>query len=359
MHFQPSHWPVNPLMSSSAETEIVPCILPLEDASMSDHSDWELIPQLTENKCIHCQEVTTQLLIQCVICQLHLCGRCLLHLVPAICRQCASAVAASASSPSLPPPAADLVSAPRASTKPLRGILKPAYGLQSPPAAFAQARVTLQGLPLPAGLPAPLTDLQVAFPLPKTEHQYTPKEYKYDMFLQAMELYELENPDTSMKARKEAATKMATEALYAESFMVNQRTTQGLWRPSRAWTKVCQQACMAANPEALYQVETPIRTVEPVRRVVAATESRSAWTSPLLGAWTELALDAEAAKVYQRIALKWQGLVTRIQTRKRWSDHGRLLNYSKNGLPQKLNGKPQGFGKHEGRWGWREISPFW
>ena len=112
------------------------------------------------------------------------------------------------------------------------------------------------------------------YPCPRTCTTLAEME-RYEM---AMKLYELENPNSSMKARKEAATKMArdlpmaTEALYAERLRVNQRTL--LRRPGG---QVCQQACMAANPEALYQVERPIRTVEPVRRVAVATGSYSAW----------------------------------------------------------------------------------
>ena len=55
----------------------------------------------------------------------------------------------------------------------------------------------------------------------------------------------------------------------------------------------------------------------------------------------------------------WQRLVSKIQSRKAWSDRGRMLNYAKHGLPKNLDGKPTGFGKHLGRWGWREIRSNW
>ena len=54
----------------------------------------------------------------------------------------------------------------------------------------------------------------------------------------------------------------------------------------------------------------------------------------------------------------WQKLVKRIQDRKRWSQLGHTLKYSKNGLPKK-EGPATGFGKHIGRWSWREIAFCW
>ena len=57
--------------------------------------------------------------------------------------------------------------------------------------------------------------------------------------------------------------------------------------------------------------------------------------------------------------LRWQNLVAKIQARKQWSDRGRMLNYAKHGVPRNLDGKPTGFGKHLGRWAWREIRPSW
>ena len=70
-------------------------------------------------------------------------------------------------------------------------------------------------------------------------------------------------------------------------------------------------------------------------------------------------LVAEAPSNRERGEYRWRRLVMKIQTRKRWSDWGRLQNYAKNGLPKNLDGKPTGFGKHLGRWGWREIAFEW
>ena len=56
------------------------------------------------------------------------------------------------------------------------------------------------------------------------------------------------------------------------------------------------------------------------------------------------------------MGLRWRLLVQRIQARKKWSDKGRILNYSRNGLPRNLDDHATSFGKHLGRWGYREIA---
>eukprot|EP00959_Pyramimonas_sp_CCMP1952_P190904 3992447-Pyramimonas_sp.AAC.1 len=55
---------------------------------------------------------------------------------------------------------------------------------------------------------------------------------------------------------------------------------------------------------------------------------------------------------------RWQRLVLRIQSRKRWSQQAQLLKYAKNGCPKKFT-EAKGFGAHIGRWSWREISYEW
>ena len=60
-----------------------------------------------------------------------------------------------------------------------------------------------------------------------------------------------------------------------------------------------------------------------------------------------------------RIANKWQRLAAVMQRRRRWHAHGQALNYAKNGLPRNLDGPARGFGRHLGRWGWREIASSW
>ena len=59
------------------------------------------------------------------------------------------------------------------------------------------------------------------------------------------------------------------------------------------------------------------------------------------------------------IGHRWQRLVSIIQERRRWSMRGMLLNYTRNGIPKRLDGPARGFGKHLGRWGWREIRSSW
>ena len=55
----------------------------------------------------------------------------------------------------------------------------------------------------------------------------------------------------------------------------------------------------------------------------------------------------------------WHRFVQNIQGRKRWSARGTMMNYSKNGMPRSIHGPARGQGHHIGRWGWREISPWW
>ena len=73
----------------------------------------------------------------------------------------------------------------------------------------------------------------------------------------------------------------------------------------------------------------------------------------------EAAMVAEVPLVPARGKDRWCRLVMRIQFRKRWSDRGRMQNYAKHGMPENLDGPPTGFGKHIGRWGWREITYHW
>ena len=67
---------------------------------------------------------------------------------------------------------------------------------------------------------------------------------------------------------------------------------------------------------------------------------------------------SKTKELYPEELNSWQKLVKRIQDRKRWSQLGHTLKYSKNGVPKK-EGPATGFGKHIGRWSWREIAFCW
>ena len=56
---------------------------------------------------------------------------------------------------------------------------------------------------------------------------------------------------------------------------------------------------------------------------------------------------------------QWQRLMAKAQERRKWSARGQALNYAKNGMPKNLDGPARGFGKHLGRWGWREMASRW
>ena len=71
------------------------------------------------------------------------------------------------------------------------------------------------------------------------------------------------------------------------------------------------------------------------------------------------AMVADVPLVPVRGTNRWIRLVKRIQSGKRWSDWGRMQNYAVHGMPKNLDDPPTGFGKHLGRWGWREITYHW
>ena len=56
---------------------------------------------------------------------------------------------------------------------------------------------------------------------------------------------------------------------------------------------------------------------------------------------------------------KWQRLVLVIQRRRRTWAQNKALEYAKNCLLHNLDGPAKGFGRHVGRWAWREIRSSW
>ena len=56
---------------------------------------------------------------------------------------------------------------------------------------------------------------------------------------------------------------------------------------------------------------------------------------------------------------KWQRLVAKIQSGRRWSIQGTAMHYAKHGMPRNLDGPARGPWRHLGRWGWREIASSW
>ena len=56
---------------------------------------------------------------------------------------------------------------------------------------------------------------------------------------------------------------------------------------------------------------------------------------------------------------RWQYLVELARYKRRWSLRMTAMKYKKHGMPKDLHGPPTGFGKHVGRWQWREVRHFW
>ena len=56
---------------------------------------------------------------------------------------------------------------------------------------------------------------------------------------------------------------------------------------------------------------------------------------------------------------KWQRLVLVAQWKRRSWANMTALKYAKNGMPKNLDGPAKGFGRHLGRWQWREIASHW
>ena len=78
------------------------------------------------------------------------------------------------------------------------------------------------------------------------------------------------------------------------------------------------------------------------------------WAKSKLGRYKKL-----RQRAHQRAQRSWTGLVDTIISKKRWSEKRRAQNYAKRMLALLDHGPPRGFGKHLGRWGWREISSSW
>ena len=117
------------------------------------------------------------------------------------------------------------------------------------------------------------------------------------------------------------------------------------------WRRAVEEpgsAAVATTTTAPIAAAAPRRrfTVKPVTRV------KSAAREPVAPE------DADLDK-HKVAKAQWRHLLMRVQSRKKWSDRGRLQNYAQNGVPKNLDGKPTGFGKHIGRWGWREIAYEW
>ena len=56
---------------------------------------------------------------------------------------------------------------------------------------------------------------------------------------------------------------------------------------------------------------------------------------------------------------RWMYLVSVMRWRRRWSLKATAKKYANRGMPKNLDGPPQGFGWHIGRWQWREIRQYW
>ena len=216
--------------------------------------------------------------------------------------------------------------------------------------------------------PAQLRSERASVGLTRAEH--------YEEALgQAMELYEQIHSGENPKSIWAAAHRAARQNTYAEALRMQREIDPEMW--PEGWNDIMQDAmaAWAQDSGATLQVDAEVRSLPEVRSTRARTSARSS-TSPeetptrsrvrtreeipvTLEQTSQATPDPTVPGSVTDQLNRWQQLMLRVQARKRWSDKGRLCNYAKNGIPRNIDGKPTGFGRHLGRWGWREISFEW
>jgi len=175
---------------------------------------------------------------------------------------------------------------------------------------------------------------------------------------QALELYRLTDPDAEEEQIFEAASRAARLSMLAEARLIYAQLPRRRW--PRGWHEVMEEALQqtAANQPTETSEQTPFQMPEVRHTRRRASEQQPPEQDPQ-GQKTSREERSEASSTLPPPQNRWKRLLARIIERKRWSEKGRALNYSRNGLPRNLDGKARGFGRHLGRWGWPEIRYEW
>ena len=124
-------------------------------------------------------------------------------------------------------------------------------------------------------------------------------------------------------------------------------------------------ACYTADQGKSLQVDAAVRSLPSARRTRTARRRTTTSTTSTAKPDSEEKKQEHKGKPAKEDAPatqqlnKWQALVARIQGKRRWSARGQLANYAANGVPRNLDGPARGFGRHVGRWQWREITFEW
>ena len=249
------------------------------------------------------------------------------------------------------------------------------------------------GVPPPTSMPSP-SGLLVE------DEQDTTEEFYEEGRDQALELYRLTNPEASEDALEEAAHVAAWTATQSEalrwSLLPGWPTMDASWKERLA---ACERDLAVGKHEEV-QPAAEVRILPDVRRGRPRTAAGEAEHASLSGAapasaelptaqgapaplgprkdqgparstarpsWqrgTRQTTPAEASPVEATegappLGYRWRRLIVKAQERRKWSTRGQALNYAKHGMPKNLDGPARGFGKHLGRWGWREIASSW
>jgi hypothetical protein len=197
---------------------------------------------------------------------------------------------------------------------------------------------------------------------------------------QALELYALTDPDASEDLIQSTAMEVAWKDTLGEAVrLYRARPNPEDWPEGWAGVMVEAQEEWAKDNGAQLQTEAAVKTLPGTRRnrsrqdptaagPSAATRMISSKSTAISSVLPPTTSRSSMTKVKDEPpdndqgldpGFRWRLLIRRIQARTRWSDWGRLLNYSKYGCPKNLDGPAKGFGKHLGRWDWREIGDSW
>ena len=182
---------------------------------------------------------------------------------------------------------------------------------------------------------------------------------------QARELYALTDPEVTEKAVEEAATEAAEKEVLAEAVRLQREVPRKSWPDGWAMVMDRALACYTADQGKSLQVDAAVRSLPSARRTRTARRRTTTSTTSTANPDREEKKQEPKGKPVKEDAAatqhlnKWQALVARIQGKRRWSARGQLANSAANGCPRSIDGPARVFGRHVGRWQWREIAFGW
>ena len=178
---------------------------------------------------------------------------------------------------------------------------------------------------------------------------------------QARELYALTDADVSPEEIENSAVDAAQKDTLAEAVRLWHTVPQDKWPPG--WADIMDQASTYYQMDQgkTLQVGAAVRELPSARRTTSTRQSSAKCADKEEETRPPPDLKFKIKELEPDIANmnRWQTLVSRIQSRKRWSARASLPKYARNGCPKNLDVNAAGFGRHLGRWQWREIAAEW